>query len=193
MKPAINILSTKVLSDGFFILENVHFEINNNEKTFEQQREVYNSKNGATVLLYNKQQQTVILTRQLRIATHLNGNDGGMMIEACAGLIDNNDSAEETITREIEEETGYHIERVEKLFALYSSPGATTEQLHYFVAEYNEENKVHEGGGLDEEEENIEVLELSFNDAYNMIKTGEIVDAKTIILLQHAKQFIFTE
>ncbi|WP_207496693.1 NUDIX domain-containing protein [Aridibaculum aurantiacum] len=192
MENKVTIKKEEVLSDGFFTLKKVTFDLANKEgQAEEQKREVYHTANGATVLLYNVEKETVILTRQFRVATMLNGNDSGMMIEACAGIIEDG-SADETIVREIEEETGYKVEDVEKIFELYSSPGATTEKLHYYIARYQPGNKVSDGGGLDDEQENIEVLEMAFKDAYLMIENGTIRDAKTVQLLQYAKLHVFT-
>jgi nudix-type nucleoside diphosphatase (YffH/AdpP family) len=128
----------------------------------------------------------VVLTRQFRLPTYLNGNTSGMVIEACAGLLDT-ENPEECIIRETEEETGYRLSSVKKVFQSYMSPGSVTEILHFFIGEYQSEMKVSEGGGLAEEHENIEVLEYSFDEAYQMIASGEINDAKTIMLLQYAK------
>ncbi len=149
-----------------------------------QKREVYDRGNGAAILLYNKKQNTVILTRQFRLPTYLNGNSSGMLIEACAGLLDN-EHPDDAIRRETEEETGYKIEKIQKIFEAYMSPGSVTEILHFFVAEYSSGMKVNEGGGVAHEQENIEVLEVSFREAINMIESGEIKDAKTIMLLQY--------
>jgi len=151
-----------------------------------QSREAYDRGNGATILLYNKEQKTVILTRQFRLPTFVNGNESGMMIEACAGLLDK-DNAEDCIRRETEEETGYKITDVRKIFEAYMSPGSVTEILYFFIAEYAKEMKVSEGGGLEQEEENIEVLELPIKEAMQMVDNGEIKDAKTIMLLQYIK------
>lgn len=150
-----------------------------------QSREAYDRGNGATILLYNKEQRTVVLTRQFRLPTFVNGNADGMLIEACAGLLDL-DNPEDCIRRETEEETGYRITHVKKIFDVYMSPGSVTEILYFFTGEYTAAQKVTEGGGVDEDE-NIEVLELDFEKAYAMIATGEIKDAKTIMLLQYAK------
>lgn len=130
--------------------------------------------------------KTILLTRQLRIPTYLNGNETGMLIETCAGLLDN-DNPEDCIKRETKEETGYKISSVKKIFEVYMSPGSITEIIHFFTGAYSQEMKVHNGGGLEEEQENIEVLELDFLKALNMIRSGEIKDAKTIILLQYAQ------
>jgi nudix-type nucleoside diphosphatase (YffH/AdpP family) len=137
-------------------------------------------------LLYNTIQKTVVLTRQFRLPTYLNGNASGMMIEVCAGLLDK-DYPEQCIIREAEEETGYRLSTVHKVFETYMSPGAVTEILCLFVGEYDASMKVSEGGGVDNEQENIEVLEYTFDEAFVMIGTGEIKDAKTIMLLQYAK------
>ena len=118
--------------------------------------------------------------------TYLNGNETGMLIEACAGLLDK-DNAEDCIRRETEEETGYKITEVRKVFEAYMSPGSVTEILYFFVAAYTKEQKVHEGGGLEDDQEDIEVLEIPFENALNMIETGEIRDGKTIMLLQYAR------
>ena len=179
--------STELLSDNWYILNKVTYDIQSEDGSWEtQKREVYDRGNGATILLYNKEKQTVILTRQFRLPTFVNGNESGLLIEACAGLLEK-DNAEECIKRETEEETGYKISKVEKIFEAYMSPGSVTEIVYFFVAEYTNDMKVSEGGGLDEEQENIEVLELDFDTAYDMIKSGEIKDAKTIMLLQHAR------
>jgi len=185
--PKIKIIKSEILSDNWYTLRKITYDYQKKDGTWETQyREAYDRGNGATILLYNKLNQTVILTRQLRIPTYLNGNETGMMIEACAGLLDS-ENAEDCIKRETEEETGYQINEVRKIFEVYMSPGSVTEIIHFFVGEYAKEMKVNEGGGLDEEQENIEVLEIPFEKALQMITTGEIKDAKTIMLLQYAK------
>ena len=185
MNNNIKILKTEILSDNWYILKKVTFEYQKNDGTVETQtREVYDRGNGSTILLYNKQKRTVILTRQFRLPTFLNGNPTGMLIEACAGLLDE-DNPEDCIRRETEEETGYRVSDVKRIMEVYMSPGSVTEILYLFVGEYSNEMKVSEGGGIDHE--NIDVLELSFDDAFDMINTGKINDAKTIILLQYVK------
>ncbi len=187
MNPKIQITKTELLSDNWYLLNKVTFEFTpENGEPEIQRREVYDRGNGAAILLYNKEKQTVILTRQFRLPTFLNGNESGMMIEVCAGLLDEN-NPEDCIKRETEEETGYRIQDVKKVFEAYMSPGAVTEILYFFTAEYHPEMKVSEGGGLASEHEYIEVMELNFNQAMEMVYTGEIKDAKTIILLLHAK------
>ena len=183
----VKIVNTEVLSDNWYVLNKVTYEVQKENGQWETQvREAYDRGNGATILLYNKTRKTVILTRQFRLPTYVNGNDTGMMIEACAGLLDKN-NAVDCIKKEAEEETGYRINNVTKIFEAYMSPGSVTEIVHFFIAEYDKDMKVSDGGGLDEEQENIEVLEYDFDQAFNMISTGEIKDGKTIMLLQYAK------
>jgi GDP-mannose pyrophosphatase NudK len=181
----IKILKTEVLSDNWYKLRKITFTRQLDDGTWQQQtREAYDRGNGATILLYNKSRKTVILTRQFRLPTFINGNATGMLIEACAGLLDK-ENAEDCIRRETEEETGYKITDVRKIFELYMSPGSVTEILYFFIAEYSTDMKVNEGGGAEHEQENIEVLEMSFERALQMIEIGEIRDAKTVILLQY--------
>ena len=185
--PKIKITNTEVLANNWYTLRKITFDYQKKDNSWETQvREAYDRGNGATILLYNKQSQNVILTRQFRMPTYLNGNTTGMMIEACAGLLDK-DNAEDCIKRETEEETGYHVTEVKKIFEVYMSPGSVTEIVHFFSGEYTKDMKVNDGGGVDDEQENIEVLEIPFEKAYAMIASGEIKDAKTIMLLQYAK------
>ena len=183
----IKIIKTEVLSDNWYTLRKITYQTTNRDDSVAiQSREAYDRGNGSVILLYNKHDQTVILTRQFRMPTYLNGNESGLLIECCAGLLDKDDP-EECIKRETEEETGYKVSDVKKVFEAYMSPGSVTEMLYFFVAEYSKEMKVSNGGGIDEESENIEVLELPFGQALDMIATGEIKDAKTIMLLQYAQ------
>lgn len=185
--PAIKIKSSEILSDNWYILKKIVFDYQKKDGSWEtQSREVYDRGNGATILLYNKIQKTIILIRQFRMPTFVNGNETGMVIEACAGLLEE-ENAEECIKRETEEETGYSLTEVRKVFQAYMSPGSVTEIIHFFVAEYSKDMKTGEGGGLATEHENIDVLEIPFDQAMQMIETGEIRDAKTIMLLQYAK------
>jgi nudix-type nucleoside diphosphatase (YffH/AdpP family) len=187
MPTSIKILEKKLLSDNWYKLYKYTFETQDRKGEKQtQSREAYDRGNGAVILLYNKEQGTVILTRQFRLPTYVNGNPDGMMIEACAGLLDE-DNPEDCIRRETEEETGYRVTHVRKIYEAYMSPGSVTEILHFFVAEYSKDQKVNEGGGVEHESENIEVLELTFTKALEMIRTGEIRDAKTIMLLQYAQ------
>lgn len=186
-KPIITILKNELLSDNWYFLNKVTFDYKMDTQESETQvREVYDRGNGAVILLYNAAKKTVVLTRQFRLPTYLNGNISGMVIEACAGLLDS-ENPEECIIRETEEETGYRLSAVKKVFQSYMSPGSVTEILHFFIGEYQSEMKVSDGGGVADEHENIEVLEYPFDIAYQMIFSGEIIDAKTIMLLQYAK------
>lgn len=183
----VQIEKTEILSDNWYTLKKVTFKIQKKDGSFQQQsREAYDRGNGAAILLYDKNTGNIVLTRQFRLPSYLNGNETGMMIEVCAGLLDN-DNPEDCIKRETEEETGYKVSHVEKIFEAYMSPGAVTEILHFFIGEYSKEMKVNDGGGLDDEGEDIEVLELSFEEALQMIETGAIKDAKTIMLLQYLR------
>ena len=182
----ISIVEDKVLSDNWYTLRKITYDKTSDRHTVRQVREVYDRGNGATILLYNKEKQTVILTRQFRLPTYVNGNDSGMLIETCAGLLDK-DHPEVAIRRETEEETGYKIDQVQKVFEAYMSPGSVTEILYFFVASYTKEMKVSEGGGLEEEDESIEVLEIPYATALEMIASGGIKDGKTILLLQYAQ------
>jgi nudix-type nucleoside diphosphatase (YffH/AdpP family) len=184
MNNVVKILKSEVLSDNWYTLRKITFDVHHkNGEVKTLSREAYDRGNGATILLYNKKQQTVVLTRQFRLPTFINGNESGMLIEACAGLLDK-DNAEDCIRRETEEETGYKIKDVRKIFEAYMSPGSVTEILYFFIAEYTREMKESEGGGVDEGE-NIEVLEYKFDQALKMMETGEIKDGKTIMLLQY--------
>lgn len=186
MTPTVRIVDTTLLSDNWYILKKIQYEILEKDGSWKKQtREVYDRGNGATILLYNKEQGTVILTKQFRLPSFVNGNTDGMLIETCAGLLDK-DNPEDCIRRETEEETGYQVSDVTKVFEAYMSPGSVTEILYFFVASYTKDMKVSTGGGIAEEQENIEVLELPLKEAIKMIETGEIKDGKTIMLLQHA-------
>lgn len=184
MNNTVKIVKSEILSDNWYILRKVTFDVQQkNGEVKTHSREAYDRGNGATILLYNRQQQTVVLTRQFRLPTFINGNESGMLIEACAGLLDK-DNAEDCIRRETEEETGYKVKDVRKIFEAYMSPGSVTEILYFFIAEYTKEMKESEGGGVDDGED-IEVLEYKFDQAVKMINTGEIKDGKTIMLLQY--------
>ncbi|MGK9120038.1 GDP-mannose pyrophosphatase NudK [Olivibacter jilunii] len=187
MQSKVKILKTEILSDNWYILKKITYEYlkGDGEKQV-QTREAYDRGNGATILLYNKEQKTIILTRQFRLPTFINGNETGLLIEACAGLLDK-DNAIDCIRRETEEETGYKVINVTKVLEVYMSPGSVTEMLSFFIAEYTNEMKITEGDGLEHEGENTEVLELFFDDALHMIETGDIKDGKTIILLQYLR------
>ena len=175
------------LSNDWYKLDKVNFDYQLISGEWQNQnRESYNRGNGACILLYNSKENTVVLTKQFRMPSYLNGNGDGMMIEVCAGLLDKDDPRS-CIIKEVEEETGYRINDPIKVLEIYSSPGAVTEIIHYFISEYNSKMKISEGGGKEEETEEIEVLEIDFNRALKMIENGIIKDAKTIILLQYAR------
>lgn len=180
-------IKKELLSDNWYTLNKFTFDYQKNDGSWEtQQREAYDRGNVAGILLYNTKKETVVLTRQFRMPTYVNGNDDGMMIEVCAGLLDG-DNPEDCIRKETEEETGYKIDNVRRVLETYMSPGSVTEILYLFVGAYEEKMKVSEGGGAADETENIEVLEMPFSKALEMIKSGEINDAKTILLLQYAQ------
>lgn len=182
MSIKIEVIKDKILSDNYFILRNITYDLYRNEsEAIRHKREVYDRGNGATMLLYNREKQTVVLTRQFRVATWVNGNADGMLIETCAGLLDA-DEPEVCARKEAIEETGYEVGEVEKVFELYMSPGGVTELIHFYMAEYSDAQRENAGGGIDDED--IDVLELPFTRALEMVSTGEIRDGKTVILLQ---------
>ncbi|HEV8514718.1 MAG TPA: GDP-mannose pyrophosphatase NudK [Cyclobacteriaceae bacterium] len=186
MDNQVKIHKTEILSNNWYTLKKITYDFQRkNGQWVSQSREAYDRGNGATILLYNKEKKTVILTRQFRLPSYINGNESGMLIETCAGLLDK-DNPEDCIRRETEEETGYKVSSVKKIFEAYMSPGSVTEILYFFIAEYSATMKINEGGGVDEDED-IEVLEIDFEKAYAQTQTGEIKDAKTIMLLQYAK------
>ena len=187
MRDDIKVIEEKVLSHDWYLLKKTVFDLRRRDGTWQRQsRETYDRGNGATILLYNRAAKTVILTRQFRFPTFVNGNSDGMMVEACAGLLDQDDPAT-CIRRETEEETGYRISDVRKVFEAYMSPGSVTEKLFFFVGAYTAADKVSGGGGEAHEGEDIAVLEIPLDDALAQVAGGLICDAKTIMLLQYAK------
>ena len=179
----INIIKDKILSENWFLLRNMTYELTRSDgSVIRHRREVYDRGNGATILLYNRHKQTVVLVRQFRIATWVNGNEDGMLIETCAGLLDS-DEPEECVRKEAIEETGFEVGEVRKLFELFMSPGGVTELIYFFIAEYNDTQRANDGGGVDDED--IEVLELPYHRALEMMANGEIRDGKAVILLQY--------
>ncbi len=185
--PNITIKKTEILSANWAKLSKVTLDYTKEDGAVEEQkREVYDRGDGAAILLFNKIKKSVVLIKQFRLPTYLNKNESGFLVEACAGVLEE-EHPEDCIKREAEEETGYELHDVKKIFQAYMSPGSLTEIIHFFVAEYDDEMKKGKGGGLVTEHENIEVIELPFETAYNMIASGEIADAKTILLLQYAK------
>ncbi|SDO97477.1 GDP-mannose pyrophosphatase [Afipia sp. GAS231] len=186
----IRIKDVRVLSDNHYLLKTTTFEYRRGNGEWQtQHRETYDRGNGAALLPYNLAQRTVVLVRQFRFPAYVNGYDG-LMIEAAAGLLDNA-SPEARIRAEAEEETGYRLGTISKVFEAFMSPGAVTEKLHFFIAEYEPAMRVGSGGGLASEGEDIEVLELAIDEALTMIADGRIADAKTIMLLQYAALHIF--
>lgn len=183
----VKIKKIKSLSNDWYKLDKVNFDYQLENGTWQNQnRECYDRGNGACILLYNVKEKTVVLTRQFRMPSYLNGNKDGMMIEVCAGLLDEDDPLT-CIIKEVEEETGYKISNPKKVFELYSTPGAVTEKIHYFIGAYDATMKISDGGGLEHEAEEIEVLELPFEKALEMIESGEINDTKTVVLLQYVR------
>lgn len=181
----IHITEEKLLSDNWYVLKRFTFNyLGKNGQWSTQQREAYDRGNGATILLHNPQTGMVILTRQFRLPTFVNGNPSGMLIETCAGLLDNDDP-ETAIIRETEEETGYRIQSVQKIMEAYMSPGSVTEKLFFYIAQYTTDTERSAGGGIEEEE--IDILEIPFTEAIAMMERGEIMDGKTIMLLQHLR------
>ena len=188
----VRITAEETLSDNWYLLKKYSFDLRRRDGSWQNQtREVYDRGNGATILLYNCEQRTVLLIRQFRMPTFVNDYHG-YLIEAAAGLLDNA-SPEERIRLEAEEETGYRVGPVEKVFAAFMSPGSVTERIHFFIGESQPGDRVGSGGGLEEEGEDIEVLELGFEQAFAMVQSGEIVDGKTIMLLQHLELRLLKE
>jgi|SRR3954470_19766839 nudix-type nucleoside diphosphatase (YffH/AdpP family) len=186
----IRVQDVRVLSDSYGTLKSTTLQWRRDDGTWQTQtRETYDRGQAAALLPYNRAQRTVILVRQFRYPAFMAGEDD-LLIEAAAGLLDDI-SPEERIRLEAEEETGYRLHDVHKVFDAFMSPGALTEKIHFFVAEYEPHMRVSAGGGLADEGEEIEVLELGLDEALGMISDGRIVDAKTIMLLQHAALRIF--
>lgn len=186
----IRIHKVETLSHDWFLLQKTTFDYRRSDGSWQRQtRETYDRGHGATILLYNLAQRTVVLVRQFRFPTYGNGHDG-FLIETAAGLLDQA-SPEERIKAEVEEETGYRIGEVRKVFEAFMSPGSVTERLYFFVAEYDPASRPSLGGGIAEEGEDIEVLELPMEKTRQMMATGEIADGKTIMLLQYAMLNIF--
>ena len=186
----IRIKDERVLSDHHYTLTSTTFEWRRGDGEWQtQNREIFERGNAAALLPYNLAQRTVVLVRQFRYPAYLNGYDD-LLIEAAAGLLDD-ETPQVRIRAEAEEETGYRLGHITKIFEAFMSPGAVTEKIHFFVAEYDPTMKVGSGGGLAAEGEDIEVLELDFEKALAMIGDGRIVDAKTIMLLQYAALHIF--
>jgi nudix-type nucleoside diphosphatase (YffH/AdpP family) len=181
-------IDIEVLSDHWYVLRKATFDYRHRDGTTTREvREAYDRGNGVVILLLDPDAGTVLLTRQFRLPIYLNGHPNGMLIEAAAGLLDHPDEdPEEAIRREAEEESGVRVGEVRRLFELFMSPGSVTERVTFFVATYSHEQRVTAGGGLTDEGEDIEVLELTLDDALGMVASGEIDDGKTVLLLQWA-------
>jgi ADP-ribose pyrophosphatase len=189
MQDRVKVGKVELLSNDWGVLRKTTYALRMRDGNWaEQTRETYDRGNGATLLLYNRMRRTVVLTRQFRLPAHVNGHDG-FLVEAAAGLLDGA-RPEERIRNEVMEETGYRVGRVQRLWDAFMSPGSVTERLHFFVAEYEADDRIGAGGGVAEEGEDLEVLELGIDEALAMIGTG-IVDGKTIMLLQYAKLHLF--
>ncbi len=195
----VRVVEEKLLSNNWYVLKTTSFDLLRQDGTWQRQnRETYDRGNGATILLYNRAHKTVILTRQFRFPAYVNPRAGmprgdvghpsakGMLIETCAGLLDQDDPVT-CIQRETQEETGYAISDVRQVFEAYMSPGSVTERLFFFVGEYQAKDKLSAGGGHHHEGEDIQVLEMQLDAALALVDLGEICDAKTIMLLQYAK------
>jgi GDP-mannose pyrophosphatase NudK len=182
----IRIVEERLLSDNWYTLKTTRFDYRRRDGSWQQQnRETYDRGNGAVLLLFNAARGTVVLTRQFRFPAYVNGCTDGMLVEACAGLLDGDDP-HACIRREAEEETGFVVRSPRKVFEAYMSPGSVTEKLHFFVAEYDEADRISTGGGHVAEGEDIEVIEMSLSDALQQVSSGTIQDGKTVMLLQHA-------
>ncbi|ACS85978.1 NUDIX domain-containing protein [Musicola paradisiaca] len=183
-KDRVRIIDSVVLANDWYLLKKTTFDFLRRDGSWQRQsRETYDRGNGATILLFNRQKQTLLFTRQFRFPVFINGHDG-MLIETAAGLLDNADP-EVRIRAEAEEETGYRVFNVQKVMECYMSPGSVTEKLHFFVGEYDDTSRVGAGGGLHEEGEDVETLEMTLPEALHAIETGRLADAKTIMLVQY--------
>jgi GDP-mannose pyrophosphatase NudK len=183
----VRIKQVRTLSDDWYVLKKTTFDFLRSDGTWQtQNRETYDRGNGAAILLYNRERKTVVLIKQFRFPAYVNGLEDGMLIEVCAGLLDKADP-EACIKKEAEEEAGLVVHNPRKVFESYMSPGSVTEKLFFFVAEYEPGHRISDGGGDESEGEDIEVLEITLDNALEMVGRGEIQDGKTIMLLQYAK------
>lgn len=187
MSDNVKNLTKELLSDYKCKLEKVSFDYLRSDGNWQHQnRVVFTRPDASVVLLYNDESKKIILLNQFRIPSYVNGNESGMLLEACAGTIDDGESPEECVVREIEEETGYQVQEVKKIYEAYLSPGSVTEKVYFFIAQYTQAMKKSKGGGTDETED-IDIKEILFTEAIDMIGSGLIKDAKTIMLLQYAQ------
>ena len=188
MTEKIKNITYNLLSRNWATLNRIDYDYQFKDGSWKRlSRESYDRGNGTSILLYNKKKGTIILTKQFRMPAYANDKNDGLSIEVCAGALDKDESAESCIIREVEEEVGYKINKATKVLEAYTSPGAVTEKMYMFIAEYSDEMKVNSGGGVDSEDEDIEVLEIPFKEAIEMMKNFKILDAKTIMLLQYAQ------
>lgn len=189
MSNRIKNINRKILSDKYFTLSEVKFDYELKSGDWVKNTwEVLERGNAAAALLYNTEKQTVILVKQFRLPAYMNGVETGFMLEVPAGILENNDgSAEDAMKREILEETGYKVPKLTKIYDAFATPGGSTERFSCFVGEYSDEMKVENSGGLDDENEDIEIVEMPFKVAIEKINSGGIIDAKTIMLLQYAQ------
>ncbi|RBY92103.1 GDP-mannose pyrophosphatase [Blastococcus sp. TBT05-19] len=184
--PDVVVRDVELLASGWHVLRRTTLERRRRDgEQVVEQRETYDRGNGATLLPYDAERRTVLLTRQFRYPVYVNGHPDGLLIEAAAGLLDD-DSPEDAVRREVEEELGVTVGEVEHVFDVFMSPGSVTECLHFYAAPYRPRDRTGAGGGLADEGEDIEVLELPFDEALAMVDDGRIADAKTIMLLQWA-------
>lgn len=182
----IKIINRKTLGPSKYKLENVTYEMQGNDgKSVQKECEIYHRPSGAAILLYDLERKKFLLTKQLRLPTYFNENETGELIEVCAGLTDEGETVEEGALREVKEELGYELEKVEKIASVYLSPGADPEISHLFIGRYQPEMKVSDGGGMEDEAENITILELDYAEVLQQLNQGDFRDAKTVILLQH--------
>ena len=188
IKDKVSNVTSKVISNFWATLEQVSFDFTfKNGKTARLTHEVYGKGDGVAVLLFNTATKKVVLSKQFRMPVYVAGVKNGFLIEVCGGAIDENELPETSVIRETKEEMGYAISHLQKVSTVFLSPGLMKEQVHLYIAKYNEEDKINGGGGLTNENEEITVLEILFEDALKMIETQEIVDARTIMLLYHLK------
>jgi nudix-type nucleoside diphosphatase (YffH/AdpP family) len=184
--PRVRVVDVELVGSGWHVLRRTTLDYQHADGTVtREQRETYDRGNGATILLYDTDRRTVLLTRQFRYPVYVNGHPDGMLIETAAGLLDD-DSPEDAIRREAAEETGVEVGELRHVFDVYMSPGSVTERLHFYAARYSPASRSGDGGGLAAEGEDIDVLEIPFEEALDMVVDGRIADAKTIMLLQWA-------
>ena len=183
-KDSVRIVDERLLSDDYYPLKKIAYEQRRRDGAVQHEtREVYASADGATALLYDPERRTVLLTRQFRIGAHVSGHHG-YLFETAAGVLDDAEPAER-VRAEIREETGYQVDAVEHVMTLFASPGVCTERVHYFVARYTPDQRRGDGGGKEDEGEDIEVLELGYDEVFARLARGEIEDVKTVVLLQY--------